>query len=246
VARPGRRHAGAHGALRADGGETPARLYLLAPVADSIADGLPPLRLLGSLARTDVTALARTDVTAFATGRAGTWSWLLAPRLGARVIYGSSRESTEAGPPMVHELSADYGLPMMGPLRDLYGVVGGSVARSLAPRIYNKGFRALALPALCLPFSTAEFDVFWSERVERGLAELGVALRGVTVVTPHKETVLATATLATDRAREAGAANSLVRARHAWQGATTTQITSGLSAAGQVDYVAVRTVAAIR
>jgi 3-dehydroquinate dehydratase/shikimate dehydrogenase len=204
--------------------ETPARLYLLAPVAESIADGLAPLRLLGTL--------ARRDVTAFATGPAGIWSRLLAPRLGARVIHGALRESTETGPLTVHQLSADYGLPMMGPLRDLYGVIGGSVARSLAPRIYNKGFRALALPALCLPFSTAEFDVFWSELVERGLAELGVALRGVTVVTPHKETALATATLATDRAREAGAANSLVRAGHAWQGATTTSVHAPLAQAG--------------
>jgi 3-dehydroquinate dehydratase / shikimate dehydrogenase len=204
--------------------ETPARLYLLAAVAESIADGLAPLRLLGSL--------GRTDVTAFATGQAGTWSRLLAPRLGARVVYARLRESPEPGPPTVDRLSADYGLPMMGSLRDLYGIVGGSVASSLAPRIYNKGFRALALPALCLPFSTAEFDVFWSELVERGLAELGVALRGLTVVTPHKERALATSTLATDRAREAGAANSLVRAGQAWQGATTTTVLAPLARAG--------------
>lgn len=160
MARPGRRHAGAHGALRADGGETPARLYLLAPVAESIADGLPPLRLLGSL--------ARTDVTAFATGRAGTWSRLLAPRLGARVINGSSRESTEAGPPMVHELSADYGLPMMGPLRDLYGVVGGSVARSLAPRIYTRAFaRSPSPPSACRsrPSTSTSSGASWSSAV---------------------------------------------------------------------------------
>jgi 3-dehydroquinate dehydratase / shikimate dehydrogenase len=230
---PGRRRISWHGpaadapALEArfeQMARTPARLYLLAPVAESIADGLAPLRLLASL--------GRTDATAFATGPAGMWSRLLAPRLGARVVYGRLRQSTEPGLPTVDELRADYGLPMMGPLRDLYGIVGGSVASSLAPRIYNKGFRALGLHALCLPFATGEFDVFWSELVERGLAELGVALRGLTVVTPHKERALAAATLATDRAREAGAANSLIRAGRAWQGATTTTVVAPLARAG--------------
>jgi 3-dehydroquinate dehydratase/shikimate dehydrogenase len=204
--------------------EVPARLYLLAPAAATVADGLAPLQLLAEL--------GRSDVTAFATGPAGTWSRLLAPRLGARVIYGRLRERPGPGPMSVNRLSSDYGLPMMGHLRDLYGIVGGSVAGSLAPRIYNKGFRALGLPAICLPFATADFSLFWNELVERGLPGLGIAPRGLTVVTPHKEEALELVTLSTVGARAAGAANSLVRAGHSWQGATTTRIAEPLETAG--------------
>jgi 3-dehydroquinate dehydratase/shikimate dehydrogenase len=132
----------------------------------------------------------------------------------------------------VDRLASDYGLPMMGRLRDLYGMVGASVAGSLAPRIYNKGFRALGLPALCLPFPAADFGAFWSELVASGLPELGIAPRGLTVVTPHKEAALDVATLSTPGAREAGAANSLVRAGGAWYAATSTRLVDPLLRAG--------------
>jgi 3-dehydroquinate dehydratase/shikimate dehydrogenase len=204
--------------------EVAARLYLLAPAATSAAHGLPPLQLLAGL--------GRSDVTAFATGPAGTWSRLLAPRLGARVVFGRLREGSGPGPMTVGRLASDYGLPMMGRLRDLYGIVGASVGNSLAPRIYNKGYRALGLPALCLPFSEPDFGRFWNELVERGLPELGIAPRGLTVVTPHKERALDAATLATVGAREAGAANSLVRAGHSWHAATTTRVLDPLGAEG--------------
>jgi 3-dehydroquinate dehydratase/shikimate dehydrogenase len=120
----------------------------------------------------------------------------------------------------------------MGRLRDLYGMVGGSVGRSLAPRIYNKGFRALGLPALCVPFSVEHFAPFWSDVVTGGLPELGIAPRGLTVVTPHKEAALAAATISTEGARAAGAANSLVRAGSAWQASTTTRVVDPLRRAG--------------
>jgi 3-dehydroquinate dehydratase/shikimate dehydrogenase len=202
----------------------PARLYLLAPRAETAAGGLPPMKLLASL--------DRRDVTAFATGPAGVWSRLLAPRLGARLTFARLRESEGPGPMTLRRLSSDYGLPVMGRLRDLYGLVGGSVAPSLAPRIYNKGFRALGLPALCVPFAVSDFHRFWSELVEDGLPSLGIAPRGLTVVTPHKESALEVADLSTVGAREAGASNSLVRAGRGWQAATTTRVVDPLEAAG--------------
>ncbi len=46
-------------------------------------------------------------------------------------------------------------------MRELYGIVGGSVSRSLAPDIQNTAFRVLGLSALYLPFSTPDFARFW-------------------------------------------------------------------------------------
>lgn len=200
--------------------EVPARLYLLAPAATSIEHGLAPLRLLESL--------RRSDVTAFATGATGLWSRLIAPRLGARIVHGRLDADDVSGTPTVEQLSADYGFPVMGRLRDVFGIVGGSVARSLAPRIYNRGFRSLGLEALCLPFCVEDLEAFLRTLAQAGLPGLGLPVRGLTVVSPNKEEALQLAALSTAGAREAGAANSLVRAGDAWQAATTTRLAASV------------------
>ena len=200
-----------------------ARGYVVAPQARSVEDGLAPLRLLRSV--------GGTDVTAFATGAAGTWSRLLAPRLGARVAYGrlETREAGEdPGMPTVRQLTDDYGFPHMGPLRDLFGFAGASASRSLAPRVYNHGYRSLGLPALCLPFMVDDLDSFWGNLIQEGFPGLGVPVRALTVVSPNKERALTLATIATERAREAGAANSLVRAGSAWQAGSTTRLAASV------------------
>lgn len=202
----------------------PAQLYLVAPAVTSIEEALAPLRLLRQL--------GRTDVTAFATGPTGTWTRLLAPRLGAPVVYGRVRYPGDDGIPTVDQLRTHYGFPTMRPLRDLYGIAGRSVSHSLAPRMHNTGFRALGLPALYLPFSASDFGRFWREIVEAGLPALGLPLRGLTVVRPHKEDALSLATTATERASQAAAANSLVRAGQSWRGANTTGVVEPLTAAG--------------
>jgi 3-dehydroquinate dehydratase / shikimate dehydrogenase len=197
-----------------------ARGYVVAPEARSVEDGLAPLQLLQSV--------RGTDVTAFATGVAGMWSRLLAPRLGARVAYGRLEAGEDPGMPTVRQLTDDYGFPHIGPLRDLFGFVGASASRSLALRIYNHGYRSLALPALCLPFMVDNLDSFWGNLIQEGLPGLGVPVRALTVVSPNKERALDIATIATERAREAGAANSLVRAGGAWQAGSTTRLAASV------------------
>jgi 3-dehydroquinate dehydratase / shikimate dehydrogenase len=201
--------------------EVPARHYLLSPVAESVEHGLAPLQLLAEL--------CRSDVTAFASGPAGTWSRLLAPRLGARIVHGRLDGGEDPGMPTVRRLREDYGFPAMGELRELFGFVGGSVGRSLAPRIYNRGLRTLGLPGMCLPFRVDDFELFWRELVHRGLPGLGVPFSGLTVVSPNKEDALAVATLATARAHEAGAANSLIRAGDGWQAGSTTRLAASVA-----------------
>ena len=101
LARPGRRAPALWRAFERMA-ETPARLYLLA--ADG--RGRSPT---GSRRSACSDRSARTDVTAFATGPAGTWSRLLAPRLGAPVVYGRLRERAEAGRRPCDRLSATTG-----------------------------------------------------------------------------------------------------------------------------------------
>jgi 3-dehydroquinate dehydratase/shikimate dehydrogenase len=184
------------------------RLYRLAPTvsAGRPEEALAPLLLLKDL--------NRRDVLAYATGPAGVWTRVLAPRLGAPVACGSL-VGNGPGDPTVAQLVMDYGLPALAPIRDLFGIVGRTAGKSLSPRLHNAAYRALGLEALYLPFPAEGFSSFWSSVVE-GLDRLGWPLSGLTVTSPHKEEALATAGEASLLARQAGSANTLLRRNGSW------------------------------
>lgn len=187
-----------------------ARLVRLVPSASEPADGLVPLRLLREA--------GRDDLLAYASGSAGWWSRLLAVRLGAPFVFAAVRE--EAGEPAVSRLVEDYGLPALPPLAELYGIVGRGAVKSLSPRLHNSAYRSLDLPALYLPFPAASFDSFWGDLADGALGDLGWPLRGLTVTSPHKEEAVAAAGEASAIARQAGAANTLLRHGAAWHADT--------------------------
>jgi 3-dehydroquinate dehydratase/shikimate dehydrogenase len=194
----------------------PARLYRLAVRTERPQDVLALLRSLG--------AAGRRDVTAFATGPAGTWTRVLAPRLGAPLAFG--RLGTEGGDPTldageltVAQLAQDYGLPALPPLARTFGIAGRAVSRSLSPRMHNAAYRELGLPALYLPFQVDRFAPFLRE-AEAELAELGWPLHGLTVASPHKEEALRLAAEVSSLARQAGSANTLLRRRGDWRADT--------------------------
>ena len=210
---PGRRLISWHGpSLGLDGlkerwgrlSSVEARLYRLAPQASRPEEALAPLRLLNGL--------NRRDVLAYATGPAGTWTRVLAPRLGAPVVVGSLNGD---GEPTVSQLVSDYGLPGLPPVRDLFGIVGRTAGKSLSPRLHNAAYRALGVEALYLPFIVEGFAGFWQD-VVAGLDGLGWPLGGLTVTSPHKEEALATAGEASPLARQAGSANTLLRRTGGW------------------------------
>lgn len=189
-----------------------ARLYRIGVRAGSAVDALAPLALLQ--------ALGRPDVTAFATGLAGSWSRLLAPLLGAPVVFGGMAEGIDGdGAFGVGQLVGDFGLPALPRVRRLFGIVGRSVGRSLSPRLHNDAYRRLDLPALYLPFQVESFAPFL-EAVAAGLAALGMPLRGLTVTAPYKESALGAAGSATPLARRAGAANTMLRQGNSWRADT--------------------------
>jgi 3-dehydroquinate dehydratase/shikimate dehydrogenase len=187
-----------------------ARLIRLVPAAVEPADALAPLRLLREA--------GRSDLTAWASGPAGWWSRLLAPRLGAPFVFAAAGD--EEGELTVAQLLADYGLPLLPPVEELYGIVGRAAAKSLSPRLHNAAYRALGLPALYLPFPTASFETFWGALADGALAGLGWPLRGLTVTAPHKEPALTAADEASPLASLAGSANTLLRQGTAWRADT--------------------------
>ena len=194
---------------------TPAAYYKLVPWASRSGEELPALALAAEL--------GRTDLVAFAGGPTGAWTRLIAPRLGASLVYAAAGEAPAApGQIPLDRLLADYGLPELPPLRALCGVVGHPALHSLSPRLHNAAYRALGVPALYLPFDVEHFGDFWLEVVEsEQLPRLGLPLAGLSVTTPHKEVAFVVAGATSPLAQRLQAVNTLTPRAGVWEGEST-------------------------
>ncbi len=210
---------------------TPARFYKLIPTATQAIDCLHTLSFLH--------ALERHDTVAFAAGVSGTWTRILAPRLGSPLVYCAlggppaapgqltlTQFATDYGSPTGSPTGLPIGLPtdlsQQPPAEFLCGIVGRPVSHSLSPRLHNQAYRALGLPGLYLPFHAETFGDFWLEVVESNLLEqFGLPLRGLSVTAPFKEVALAVSGASSPRAQHIGAANTLVFHEGVWEAENT-------------------------
>jgi 3-dehydroquinate dehydratase/shikimate dehydrogenase len=192
-----------------------ARYYKLIPEARQAGQEIAALALLHSL--------HRDDVIAFASGAIGTWTRLIAPRLGAPVVFGSASELAAApGQLSIQQLIEDYGLPELGEVHQLFGIVGAHVAGSLSPRLHNHAYRRLGIDGLYLPFDVEAFGDYWLEVVESGsLDELGFELKGLSVTSPFKRVAVAVAGAVSPLAEWSGSANTLFLEEEIWQADST-------------------------
>jgi 3-dehydroquinate dehydratase/shikimate dehydrogenase len=194
---------------------TPAAFYKLVPRAAHSGEELAPLVLAAEQ--------KRSDLVCFAGGEAGFWTRLVAPRLGAPLVYASATAAPAApGMPPLATLERDYALPDLPAVETLRGVVGLPALSSLSPRLHNAAYRALGLPALFVPFEVAHFGDFWLEIVEpEALERAGLPLRGLAVTAPHKEVAFTVAGATSPLANRLQAVNTLVRHDEVWEGETT-------------------------
>jgi 3-dehydroquinate dehydratase/shikimate dehydrogenase len=194
---------------------TPARFYKMIPFASQSGDGIRVLALLDSV--------RRNDFVCFAAGEIGSWTRILAPRLGCPLVYGAFGEVPGApGQWTVEKLSRDYGLPWLPEIERVCGIVGRPVAHSLSPLLHNGAYRALGVPAIYLAMHVEAFGDFWLEVVESGSMEiLGLPLRGFSVTSPHKEVALAVSGASSPRAQHIEAANTLVWHEEVWEAEST-------------------------
>lgn len=192
-----------------------ARFYKIIPGAEQPRQELAPLALLHSA--------KRDDLIAFASGPIGTWTRLLAPRLGAPVVYGATSDTPGApGQLSVERLTRDFDMPRLRPVRDLFGLVGAGIDHSLSPRLHNHFYRGLDLPYLYLPFHVETFGEFWLEVVESGaLEELGFRLRGLSVTTPYKRIASAVGGACSPLVEWLGSANTLICREGVWEAEST-------------------------
>jgi 3-dehydroquinate dehydratase/shikimate dehydrogenase len=194
--------------------KTPARLYRLVPAVERSGDELASLALLN--------ALDRSDTIAYAAGAVGFWTRLVAPRIGCPIVFGGIDRAERGGEPSVFRLLNDYGLPLLPPVQQLFGIVGSRAYHSRSPHLHNAAYRALGFRALFVPWPTDSFDDFWTRIVDaEELRGLGMSLNGVTVASPHKEEALMRASVVSAMARRAGSSNVLVRWGSGWKADTT-------------------------
>lgn len=194
----------------------PARFYKLAMKAAKCGDELIPLSLLGRL--------HRSDTVAYADGPLGFWTRLIAPRLGAPLVYGlvTNDGTAAAAEPTVDKLIEDYGLPHVESVEAIYGIVGSQVFKSLSPRLHNAAYRGLKHPALFVPFRAESFKEFWDEVAESEvLKSLNMPVKGLTVTSPHKEAALLTTRKVSPMSQRAESVNILVRDNGSWSADTT-------------------------
>ncbi len=196
----------------------PAALYRLVPDAASTAEALLPLRLLA--------ARRRADIIAYASGRHGSWTRVIAPHFGAPVVFApiveSGRDPFAFG---IRRLMEDYGLPLLRPVKQIFGIIGTAVAHSLSPRLHNAGYRELGYPALYFPFHAERLAEFRAAMEgPEGLAALGIRFGGGTIAAPHKEDAVAAARMSNRLCVIANAANNIVVSSEAWIASTTDSV----------------------
>jgi 3-dehydroquinate dehydratase / shikimate dehydrogenase len=189
---------------------TEARYYRIVVEGRTVRDGLAPLEFLQKA--------NRRDVVAYSDGEAGLWSRILAPLLGAPLVFGAfGARSGRGDDPDVRRLVEDYGFPEVASASMACGIVGDRVARSLSPRLHNASYRALDIPAIFLPFPVESFEEFWAEMVvARALERFGLSLLGLTVASPHKASAAALAYRRSGVVEQAGASNLLYQRWGNW------------------------------
>lgn len=191
----------------------PARLYRIEVETPRCSETLLPMALLKRE--------QRSDLTAYAIGAIGLWTRILAPRLGARIVFGGDAEPIDGMLPM-EQCIGDYGFPRLEPIDEIFGIVGDPVLRSLSPRLHNAGFRALGRRALYLPFHAPDFADFWSAFIEgRGLEALGLSVGALCVVSPHKEIAVSAAPVRTPMVTRTCSTNFFVNEGGLWTADTT-------------------------
>ena len=147
-----------------------------------------------------------------AMGRAGVASRVLAARLGSRWSYVG--DEVAPGQLSPGRLLEDFQFRRIARDAELYGVVGNPIVHSRSPIMHNAGFAALGLNAVYVPLEAADAEDF--VRFARA-----VNLRGASITTPFKVSLLPYVDEVDALAKRVGAINTLVVRGGRWIAANT-------------------------
>ncbi len=191
--------------------EVPAGLLKVVATPRSLDD----LQLLLTLQKRLNRSRHRRRLLAFGMGPFGLPTRYLAPLLGPHLAYAAWSSRTPAAPGQValDRLQQAIG-HLAGPPQRLFAVVGEDVSASLSPVLHGAGFAVADLHSLMVPMSISNVADLTRLFVPAGCdlfsRSIDIGLEGMAVTTPWKAHALKAATLASPRAKRAGAANTLI------------------------------------
>jgi 3-dehydroquinate dehydratase / shikimate dehydrogenase len=183
--------------------ETPADVVKVAVAAARLSDMLPVFALRREAGSRRFVGIAM--------GMAGLATRILAARVGSCWTYAG--DGFAPGQVPADRLLAEFRFRSLRPTTAVFGVVGRPIGHSLSPVMHNAAFAAEGLDAVYLPLEPADAADFLQ-------AAEALGLEGASVTAPFKVALAAHAEL-DDRARLAGALNTLVRHEGRWFGTNT-------------------------
>ncbi|MCP3918701.1 MAG: type I 3-dehydroquinate dehydratase [bacterium] len=181
--------------------------------AHSTEDGLRVMRFLRE---------AQGGLVAFCSGRAGSFTRVLAPIFGSPFTYAApadlpgepTPEPTAPGQWRVNDLLSAMPPGGLSPETAILGVVGNPIHLSLSPRVQGMALKNAHLDAVYVAFEPTDFDRFLDLADDENF-------RGLSVTAPFKAAAFGRASNADDASRRACATNTLVREGEGWRGYNT-------------------------
>lgn len=153
------------------------------------------------------------DLTVIAMGEDGLWTRVLAKKFGAFASYCAleAGSATATGQVALDEMVKRYRWPAIDASTKVFGVIGGPVAHSMSPLLFNHWFAASGINAIYLPLRVAgegcSVGRFLDECRRRPWLDIG----GFSVTIPHKTSALHWVNSGADSMAESiGALNTLV------------------------------------
>jgi 3-dehydroquinate dehydratase / shikimate dehydrogenase len=185
---------------------TPARILKIAVQANEAVDCLPVFALL-ERARSE-----GREMIAIAMGQSGMMTRVLAPAHRSFLTYGSLDDETATAPGQVKaaDLRSVYRVSQIGKQTEVFGLIGKPVGHSLSFRLHNAALAVADIDGVYLTFETSDAAGFMTRMVHPRTRELSWNLRGLSVTTPHKSTVMPFLDAIAPAAAEIGAVNTIV------------------------------------
>lgn len=185
---------------------TRSRALKIALQTDDAVDCLPIFKLL------ERAQGEGREFIAIGMGEAGAVTRILGPSRGSYLTFASLDDDKGTAPGQItaEELRSLYRIDRIDRQTEIFGIMGQPVSQSMSPYIHNAAFAARDLNSVYLRFEVRDAKEFMRRMAHPKSRELDWNLRGLSVTTPHKSTVIGSLDWIDPAAREIGAVNTIV------------------------------------
>jgi 3-dehydroquinate dehydratase/shikimate dehydrogenase len=215
--------------------ESDPDIVKIVTMAHTPRDNIRALQLIGE---------SEIPTVAFCLGEMGIPSRILAGKFGAPFTYASFHQERSMAPGQFSyaDMKDLYRYDSIDVDTDVYGVIADPIGHSLSPVIHNAAFQELGLNAVYIPFRVPREDLTDFMGMCRQLS-----IKGLSVTIPHKEEIVALASVTDNAVDHIGAANTIVidgfekRAYNTDHTAALDSINADISRGHDIDHLTGRT-----